>query len=121
MRLFRRQAAFPLLALFALVVQLTMSFGHVHVARASHVETALASRTFFPPPADHGCVPVKHNDCECPICWTISIAGSLVLPPPPEIAIAVSVSEPLGLSDARVAVRSIAAAAFDARGPPSLI
>lgn len=121
MRLFRRQAAFPLLALFALVVQLTVSFGHLHVARASSAETALACRTFFPPPADQGCVPVKHDDCECLICWTISIAGTLVLPPPPELAAPAFVGEALIAGETRAQVHGTVAAAFDARGPPTLV
>jgi hypothetical protein len=107
-----------MLALLALVAQLVVSFGHVHAPRASHVVSPVACRTLVQPPAERQCPPINGDTNDCAICWTISLAGSLVLPQPPEVALPV-VARGTTLPDCACAlVLEIRAAAFDARGPP---
>jgi hypothetical protein len=79
------------LALFALALQLALTFGHVHVDRAvtisadgSTVATADASNTAQVTPTD----PTDRHDRaddRCPICTLIHLAGALVLAEPPSL------------------------------------
>jgi hypothetical protein len=82
MRLFRRNRNLAWFALFALAAQLTLTFGHVHLQAAKHnADTAaLAScvaKTQAPCPAQ------DDDEDHCALCWTISIAGTLVVPAAP--------------------------------------
>ena len=79
------------LALFALVCQLVLTFGHVHLDRAapipadrSTVATADALNAAQVTPAD----PTDRHDQaddHCPICTLIHLAGALVLADPPSL------------------------------------
>jgi hypothetical protein len=82
MRPFRHHPRLAWLALFALTAQLVLSFGHGHDAltRRQMAERASTdpclSATLSP------CVPSDQSDHDdfCAICWTLGIAGSLILP-----------------------------------------
>jgi hypothetical protein len=88
----RRTRSQTWLALFALGVQLVVSFGHVHrddlglalVAADSAVAGPIGPG-LTPSPA----VPDRdHNptsDALCPICASINLAGALILPVPPRL------------------------------------
>lgn len=117
MRHLRRRNDLGCLALLALAMQLVLSFGHTHAPRAPDANLALACRTFFNPPADQGCPPLKKHD-DCALCWTVAAAGTLVLPDPPALVVPNSSSESRLLEGSRALALEIAAAAFDARGPP---
>jgi hypothetical protein len=74
------------LALFALALQLVLSFGHIHAeefARKSSVAT-LAHSDEGPADDDdhHG---AGHGDCA--ICAVIHLAATLLLAPPPQVAL----------------------------------
>jgi hypothetical protein len=82
MRFFRRHRSSSWLAIFALSVQLVLAFGHVHLHApkqslgASLLDTC-GIVTKSPCPAPNG-----DNDAHCAICWTVSIAGAVVVPAP---------------------------------------
>jgi hypothetical protein len=101
------------LALFALAVQLALTFGHVHLDRAapisvgrSTVATADASKAALVTPTDPA---DRHDraDDHCPICTLIHLAGALVLAEPPS----------LPLPDMSVRVPSEPPLAFDFPSP----
>jgi hypothetical protein len=81
-----RREMFCLLALFALATQLVVSFGHVHLhephAPGAASPAACDAKATAPCPA--------HDDDDerhCSICWTIAIAGSVVLSAPPVLEV----------------------------------
>ena len=81
MRFFRQHRGSAWLAIFALSAQLALSFGHVHLHATKHGINAASLgacgiKTGSPCPAQRG------DDALCAICWTISIAGAGVVPPP---------------------------------------
>ncbi len=121
MRPLRRRPEFGYLALFALAVQLALSFGHVHGAWASRENAPLACRTFYQPPADHGCPLHKTDHQGCAVCWTMSLAGSALLATPPGLTLPAAVGDPCRPDLGRDAAPRPTTAAFDARGPPASV
>jgi hypothetical protein len=91
MRFFRREQRFAWLALFALAAQLVLSFGHIHV----HAQQAAHAA------APGSCIAGAHAQCpshdddetRCSTCWTIAIAGSLVIPAPAALVIPAAAAE----------------------------
>jgi hypothetical protein len=83
------------LGLFALMLQLFLSFGHVHVhelpsaADASVAHAAVSKSTA--PTQDR--TPSRLPDDDCPICATMHLAASGLLPAPPSVAVSLSVSQ----------------------------
>ncbi len=74
------------LALFALALQLTLSFGHMHAEdfapAAIQTSTAAGDDGGAPADHDHG---LGHHDCD--ICATMAMLASLVVPLPPSVAL----------------------------------
>jgi Protein of unknown function (DUF2946) len=101
------------LALFALVFQLALTFGHVHLDRAAPISEAKstvagadasnATQVTPPDPTDRH----DRTDDHCPICTLIHLAGALVLAEPPS----------LPLPDISVRVPSEPPLAFDFPSP----
>ncbi len=123
MRFFRRRPGFVGLALVALAAQFLLSLGHTHATGASPrwlsgSTASFVCRSFLPPSLEKPCPPRHSDEHDCPICWTASLAGSLVLHEPPGLVLPASRSEPLKLRPAAVPRQAEAAAAFQARGPP---
>jgi hypothetical protein len=120
MRFFRHRRGFACLALVALATQVYLSLGHTHESGVftRYAGSAVACRTLTPPSVDKSCPPRHSHEHDCPICWTGSIAGSLVLPEQPALAVPVSQSETLKLRPAAELLPAKAAAPFYARGPP---
>ena len=81
MRFFRRDRRLIGLALFALAAQLVLSFAHIHV-HAAHRYAHAATAGSCAVTAPSHCPSQDDEDTFCSICWTMSIAGSLVLPEP---------------------------------------
>jgi hypothetical protein len=113
------------LALFALALQLALTFGHVHLDRAapisadrSTVATADASNAAQVKPTDPGGREHRADD-RCPICTLIHLAGALVLAEPPSLPLQdISgrlPSEPPLAFDFPSPQRAL----FAARGPPA--
>ena len=67
------------LGLFALVLQLWLSFGHVHAASAAATHT---ENTALSEPDDHGGEPTLHREL-CAICVTGQLLASSSVPPAP--------------------------------------
>ena len=106
------------LALFALAMQLLLSFGHVHTVAADPGTAPLACRTFVPQVAEQRCPPPP-EDRGCSICWTTTQAGSLVLPSAPKLIVPVSAGIAKSLERGTEFARAFGTAVFYARGPPS--
>src|SRR5882724_11200284 len=121
MRWFRRNMRFgSWCALFALAIQLGLSFGHLHFA-SSAAAAALASAAAEPLAAapDDTPTPTKHSRVAdyCTICASIHLAGLLTAEPP-------SVSTLVPSCQGRLTVRietpssSYSEHPFNARAPP---
>jgi hypothetical protein len=112
-----RQRLSGWLALAALALQLAVSFGHMHAEDFVHGRpgAVIATQGGSGPgqPYDD-----DHDHLDCAICATMYIAGTLVLPVPPAIALpAEIVVACLGPDDLRAPQRTTALA-FNARAPP---
>jgi Protein of unknown function (DUF2946) len=108
------------LALAALLVQIAVSFAHVHRDDLVPVFAggAPSASPSTPPPGDGSGSPPKDHDF-CTICASIALAGSLVLPQPPAIAIAI-VPHRIRLTDRVILLVSTHQHRhFQARGPPA--
>ena len=106
------------LALAALAIQLAASFGHMHREDFVH---GRPGPTVVTQGAGGAGTPTDGDDdhLACDICATVHLAGTMLLPAPPAIAL------PAGIAIARLtagkqpATHRIAALPFHARGPPS--
>jgi hypothetical protein len=127
MRWFRANGRFAAwCALFALTLQLTLSFGHVHVAGfGSTKSTLLAAWTTQPsaPSADAPAAPKKHTPKGvahdlCAICTVMQLAAAAVPSAAPALPLPlVSSQERLGTSVEFVLAAS-PHVSFSARAPP---
>jgi len=90
MRWFRTERRFgSLLALFALAVQLTLSFGHVHLdgvlgETTTTIAAAGSASTPQPSPTQH---PSNEATDYCAICAVIHLAATSFLPQSPQLAV----------------------------------
>jgi hypothetical protein len=107
------------LALFALALQITLAFGHIHrsdfvgIARTASAQTQVA-----PPDSGGNSNPSNSTDNYCPVCAATNLARTLVLPdlvslPVPVAATDVTYSDVCGALCGR-----IAHVQFRARAPP---
>jgi hypothetical protein len=107
------------LALFALALQLVLSFGHIHVRDFAGIPgpaVAQAQVTAAHGPA--GDAADQANDIYCAVCATVALSGTLVLPSLPALALpanTTNVSHWYRLADRRDRFDH---APFSARGPP---
>jgi len=112
------------LALFALAVQLTLSFGHIHpedifgpARAAAHAAVALPAAGYFRPLStdQHS----SHNDDYCAICATMYLLNSSSVPEAPQLRPLPFVSQPIehfdGVTAVFIAPRR---APFQSRAPP---
>src|SRR5262249_15070748 len=121
MRWFRRNMGFgSWCALFALAIQLVLSFGHLHFASsAATAALAAAAADSLADTPDDQPTPTKHSRVAdyCTICASLHLAGLLTASPP-------SVPAPLPPSHDRLAPRiglqsaTHAGLPFNARAPP---
>jgi hypothetical protein len=109
------------LALFALVINLGLSFGHFHAIDGKHAEGNLLS-VLASAPSDTGRTQGHHGDTGadylCPICAAVSAMANALISAPPALAVRfenTSFAQPV-VSQLSCARRSIAA--FQSRGPP---
>jgi hypothetical protein len=114
------------LALFALAMQLVVSFGHMHrgdlgvasssagIAVASQLKSDLTSSPAVPADHDRNSAP----DDFCPICASISLAAALIMPLAPRLDAALHEGR-VQLSDASTSRHSSQIQlSFQARAPP---
>ena len=117
MRFFRRDRRFAVLALLALAAQLVLSFAHIHVHAAPRYANAATAGSCADTAYSH-CPYQDDEDALCSICWTMSIAGSLVLPEPAALDLP---SLELDTLEAQPSVASFSGnetIQFQARAPP---
>jgi len=121
MRWFRRNMRFgSWCALFALAIQLGLSFGHLHFA-SSAAAAALASAAAEPLAAapDDTPTPTKHSRVAdyCTICASLHLTGLLTAEPPSVLTLSPSSGERLkALIEATTS--SSSGLPFNARAPP---
>ena len=119
-----RREIFGRLALFALATQLVLSFGHVHLHEPHAPATAapVSCDANAPTPANTPC-PAHDDDDEqhCSICWTIAIAGSIVVAAPPVLEVPrvtlVPPRPPITVGQ----LSDVSTVKFQARAPPPSI
>jgi hypothetical protein len=114
----RRGAAW--LAVFALVCQLGLSFGHVHLGRlTADVWAGGESNGDIPPARPQS----QQRDSSlprsfCAICANIALAGSLVFPAAPKILVPIPLTQTLVWAQAATEIVSLERLTFNARAPP---
>ena len=102
------------LALFALAVQLTLSFGHIHAEDFAPPSVSSVAAPSDGAPAAPG-VP-DHDDC--PICSVMHLAGTLLVPMPPQVAVPVAHVFIWRTPAEHAVVLRTARQPFQARAPP---
>ena len=104
-----------MLALFALAVQLGLSFGHTHANVAVAGISASGSQSQATPDADHD--QDVHRDL-CAICATIAMASSLVASGPPSLALPLAITARQIAFDSEIFTPDSRRGAFRSRAPP---
>jgi hypothetical protein len=119
MRWFRRNMRFgSWCALFALTIQLALSFGHLHFASSVAALASAAAEPLAAAPDDSP-TPTKHNRVAdyCTICASLHLAGLLTAEPP-----SVSTLHPSSGERLKVLVEATTSShfglPFNARAPP---
>jgi len=108
------------LALFALTVQLVLSFGHVHVGKIASVSSHGATTVAQAPDTDGGPVPKPHTGANdfCAICATVSLIASSVLPTASSLLPPVAAEHRWLTEFANARISSDSFVLFQARAPP---
>jgi hypothetical protein len=102
------------LALFALMLQLALAFGHSHAEDvAPAVASAAAVQTGGSPDA-----PVDSDHADCAVCAVLHLTNALLAPAPPALVLPAAYVRARLDATAPQALASIAAASFHARAPP---
>jgi hypothetical protein len=115
MRFFRRERRIAWVGLFALAAQFTLSFGHVHIHSVQRAAHAAVSSSCVP--GTHGC-PSHDDEAHCSICWTISIAGSSVVPAPAALIVPLVEDRSVDPQLSMGAFADKGSVHFQARAPP---
>jgi hypothetical protein len=110
------------LGLFALLLQLALSFGHVHPedllgASAAGIQAAAGSAQPAGPDQDRPPAGAPHDDC--PICSVMHLAGTIVLPEPPAPALPAQFTVAIFLADDLVSIVIPRRLPFQTRAPPT--
>jgi hypothetical protein len=111
------------LALFALALQMVVSFGHVHrdhlfsVAAAVHTPFTSVATYGLPSRADQDHHPASDDDY-CPICASIALAGTGLAAMPPIFILPTSVPRVWSPDTTSDGVQTEAVRSFEARAPP---
>jgi hypothetical protein len=107
------------LALFALALQLVLSFGHVHTRDFAGIPgPAVAQAQVTAPHGPDGDAADRAHDAYCAVCATVTLSGTLVLPALPALlppSSLTDVSHWYRLADRRDRFEH---APFSARAPP---
>ena len=105
-----------LLALFALALQLGLSFGHTHADIAvAGISTSAGLSQASQPESDHD--QDVHRDL-CAICATVAMAGSLVTSVPPSLPIPLAITARQTAFHSEVLTPDKRRGAFRSRAPP---
>jgi hypothetical protein len=101
------------LALFALTIQLALSFGHFH-AIAAHAAPAIESAQQQLPAPDSG----HHPDDLCAICVVSALVGTAMAAAPPSLPLPQAADLPRQTTDTASLQLHTPRAAFRSRAPP---
>jgi hypothetical protein len=104
-------------ALFALTVQIALSFGHIHLGNVQHA-SAIASTGTQPSgstPTQH---PLGEADDYCAICATIHLTAISFLPPAPQLPVPFVARSVEHFNSAAVVFIAPRRAPFQSRAPP---
>ena len=111
------------LALFALAVQLVLSFGHAHVGKIAPASSQGAISVAQAPDRNGGPAPKPHTGADdfCAICATVSLLASSVLPTASSVLPPAAAEHrwPTELASARIS--SLPFVLFQARAPPVVL
>ena len=106
------------LALFALTVQIALSFGHVHLGNLAHAVPSLASASTQSTPSAPTQQPAGHADDYCAICATIHLTAISLLPPAPPLPVPFVARSVEHINSAAVVFIAPRRAPFQSRAPP---
>ena len=109
------------LGLFALLVQLALSFSHIHPedllgASAAGIEAAAGSAQPAGPDQERHPAGAPHDDC--PICAVMHLAGTIILPDPPALAVPAQFTVAVFPADDLVSIVIPRRLPFQTRAPP---
>src|SRR5262249_2181872 len=109
------------LGLFALLLQLTLSFAHVHPedligASAAGIAEAMGNALADGDQERHA-PGAPHDDC--PICSVMHLAGTIVLPDPPALALPTQFAVAIFPTDDLVSIVVPRRLPFQTRAPPA--
>jgi len=111
------------LGLFALLLQLALSFAHVHPedllgAPAAGVFDEVTDKALADREQDRHAPGAPHDDC--PICAAMHLAGTIVLPAPPALAVPTEFTVAPFAADNRVKIVVVPRRLpFQTRAPPA--
>jgi hypothetical protein len=115
MKWFRSNVKFgSQIALFALAIQLALSFGHFH-GIAAQVAPSIQSTEQLPPPSQDS---DRHPDDVCAICTVVALASTAMAAAPPALPIPQAFELTHPPMDAAFVHPRSARAAFQSRAPP---
>jgi hypothetical protein len=89
MRVLRRRFSLGFLALLAVAMQVVLAFAdthtHAHAPAAGKLATRAITYGACGVRSQHPCAPTAPHDDRgnCPICWSVSLASTAILQPPP--------------------------------------
>lgn len=110
------------LGLFALLLQLALSFGHVHPddllgASAARIGAVAGKVQPASTAQDRHAPGLPHDDC--PICSVMHLAGTIVMPDPPALALPTQFAVAVFSTDDFVGVVVPRRPPFQTRAPPA--
>ena len=109
------------LALFALAIQLVLTFGHVHGISAGTAESALSALTHQAQnSANPGNSSNGSSDYDCPICALIQLASTSAVSAPPALPIPATFVVLRLQAPEQLEWAASPYVPFQARGPPSI-
>lgn len=108
------------LALFALGLQFTLSFGHIHAEDFAPANTAVTQNQNAPQNAPSHQNDSDHHDGNdfCAICAVMHMAGTSALPGAPSVALPVDIVATVFVAADLTALPPSARQFFQARAPP---
>jgi Protein of unknown function (DUF2946) len=111
------------LGLFALLLQLTLSFAHIHAddllgASAAGISQTVGGKALADRGQDRHAPGAPHDDCR--ICAVMHLAGTIVLPDPPALAVPTEFTVAALAADDPVTIVVVPRRLpFQTRAPPS--
>lgn len=106
------------LALFALAVQLGLSFGHTHHDRAFAAKATISSQTSASSPSSNNDRDTDGRQDLCAICATVALANALIDSVPPVLPLPLEATASDGVTGAVTSETSTHPLGFQSRAPP---